>query len=78
MYMGISIGITCIQVQIGALVPELTLDYDERTSLSVYRLGIGNLIALVAVMIHSAIVTSFHDEGEIDKGYQLSGAIFGR
>ncbi|GMH49287.1 hypothetical protein TrVE_jg1367 [Triparma verrucosa] len=77
MYMGISIGITCIQVQIGALVPELTLDYDERTSLSVYRLGIGNLIALVAVMIHSAIVTSFHDEGEIDKGYQLSGAIFG-
>ncbi|GMH93601.1 hypothetical protein TL16_g12676 [Triparma laevis f. inornata] len=77
MYMGISIGITCIQVQVGALVPELTLDYDERTSLSVYRLGIGNTIALVAVMIHSFIVTTFNDDGRIDVGYQLSGAIFG-
>lgn len=41
------------------------------------RLGIGNTIALVAVMIHSFIVTTFNDDGRIDVGYQLSGAIFG-
>lgn len=77
MYMGISIGITCIQVQIGALVPELTLDYDERTTLSTYRLGIGNVIALIAVLIHSSIVTAFLQEGRLEDGYRTSGGLFG-
>ena len=76
MYMGISIGITCIQVQIGALVPELTLDYDERTSLSVYRLGIGNTIALAAVLVHSFIVNIYTEKDQADVGHRISGAVF--
>jgi len=74
--MGISIGITCIQVQIGSLVPELTLDYDERTSLSSYRLGIGNLVSFVAVLSHSQIIKAYSLENQ-DDGYRLSGLIFG-
>ncbi|GMI22052.1 hypothetical protein TeGR_g11999 [Tetraparma gracilis] len=73
-YMCISIGITC--VQIGALVPELTLDYDERTSLSAYRLGVGNVISFIAVMTHAQIIKQWTGEDEA-VGYRLSGAIFG-
>jgi Na+/melibiose symporter-like transporter len=63
-------------VQIGALVPELTLDYDERTSLSAYRLGVGNVISFIAVMTHAQIIKQWTGEDEA-VGYRLSGAIFG-
>eukprot|EP01062_Namystynia_karyoxenos_P035260 TRINITY_DN25849_c4_g1_i2.p1 TRINITY_DN25849_c4_g1~~TRINITY_DN25849_c4_g1_i2.p1 ORF type:complete len:806 (+),score=202.01 TRINITY_DN25849_c4_g1_i2:92-2509(+) len=76
-YMGCSIGITCIQVQIGSLTPELTDDYDERTSLATYRLGIGNVIAFAMLMAHSQTVGYFTDGGDARSGYRISGAFCG-
>ena len=54
MLLGISGSLTAIQVQIGALVPELTSDYDERLIVSVFRLAIGQIIALTLVLIFGA------------------------
>eukprot|EP00756_Hemistasia_phaeocysticola_P018334 Hpha_TRINITY_DN15587_c0_g1::TRINITY_DN15587_c0_g1_i1::g.108442::m.108442/K03292/TC.GPH; glycoside/pentoside/hexuronide:cation symporter, GPH family len=75
MYMGISAGITAVQVQVGSLAPELTDDYDERTSLSTFRLGVGNIIALVFVAVHGGIVSAFEDDKAT--GYRVSGALVG-
>jgi len=75
MYMGISAGITCVQVQVGSLAPELTDDYDERTSVSTFRLAVGNIIALVFVAVHAGIVSAFGDDKAT--GYRVSGAVIG-
>lgn len=74
-YMCLSAGITSIQVQITSLTPELTSDYDERTTLATYRLAIGNIFALFCLFAHSMIVQSF-DQNDRDVGYQISAAIF--
>ena len=45
---------TVVSVPYGALMPELTRDYDERTSLSAFRMGssfIGNLVAAAGVAL---------------------------
>lgn len=45
---------TVVSVPYGALMPELTQDYDERTSLSAFRMGssfIGNLVAAAGVAL---------------------------
>eukprot|EP01065_Artemidia_motanka_P006024 TRINITY_DN12927_c0_g3_i1.p1 TRINITY_DN12927_c0_g3~~TRINITY_DN12927_c0_g3_i1.p1 ORF type:complete len:755 (+),score=144.09 TRINITY_DN12927_c0_g3_i1:55-2319(+) len=76
-YMGISMGITCVQVQIGSLTPELTDDYDERTSLATYRLAIGNIIAFACLMAHSQTVGRLTDEGRAVDGYRISSGFCG-
>ena len=50
------------QVQITSLTPELTKDYDERTTLATYRLAIANVFALICLSAHSVIVQSFNAE----------------
>eukprot|EP00939_MAST-03C_sp_MAST-3C-sp1_P001823 g1823.t1 len=74
-YMALSAGITSIQVQITSLTPELTSDYDERTTLATYRLAIANVAALICLFIHSSIVQSF-DQEDKKYGYQISASIF--
>jgi len=53
------------------------MDYDERTALSVYRLGIGNIIGLIGVLVHSAIVSAYTVDEEGVTGYRIAGFIFG-
>lgn len=78
--MGVSAGITSIQVQIGALVPELTDDYDERTSVSAFRLFLGNLIGFIAALSHNQIVNHQQLDNVIElkvaHRYRISGAVF--
>jgi len=78
MYMGVSAGVTSIQVQIGALVPELTDDYDERTGVSGWRLGIANLLGLGAALTHSQIIRLAPRESQegYQEGYRVSAAVF--
>jgi len=71
-YMGVSVGITSIQVQIGALVPELTDNYDERTSVSGWRIAMMSIIGLAAAICHSSLVSGSLEPAS---SYRLSGAI---
>lgn len=72
-YMGVSIGVTCIQVQISSLTPELTTDYDERTIVSAYRLVAVLVGGLACVMTHAGILAAIDDTA---LGYRVSGFIF--
>jgi GPH family glycoside/pentoside/hexuronide:cation symporter len=72
-YMGVSIGVTMIQVQITSLAPELTTDYDERTVVSAYRLVAVIAGGLVCVLGHAGILSIFDD---VALGYRVSGCVF--
>jgi GPH family glycoside/pentoside/hexuronide:cation symporter len=71
--MGVSIGVTMIQVQITSLAPELTTDYDERTVVSAYRLVAVIAGGLVCVLGHAGILSIFDD---VALGYRVSGCVF--
>jgi GPH family glycoside/pentoside/hexuronide:cation symporter len=72
-YMGVSVGVTMIQLQIASLTPELTDDYDERTTISAYRLVAVVISGLIGVLLHTFIVSTFTDRAH---GYRFSGAVF--
>ncbi|GMI01250.1 hypothetical protein TrST_g7013 [Triparma strigata] len=75
-FCGCSIGVTCFNISVASLVPELTDDYDERTSLSSYRLAIGNAVGFCGLMAMSNIVT--HYEGDAPQtGFKLGGLVVG-
>jgi len=76
MYMGVSCGITAIQVQVGALVPELTDDYDERTSLAGWRIGIMSVAGLIAAVCHNMFV-NIRTVSHNASGFRISGGVFG-
>ncbi len=64
---------TVINVPYTSLTPELTRDYDERTSLNSYRAAFSIGGALVAAVVHPIIVGQFDD---IRVGYMVSGFIW--
>jgi GPH family glycoside/pentoside/hexuronide:cation symporter len=76
-HMCVSVGITSVQVQIGALVPELTDDYDERTSVSAFRLFIGNFVGFLCALCHNQVINR-GEEYNFPKAnrYRISGAMF--
>ena len=56
-------AITAVNVPYVALTPELTQDYDERTSLNTYRFGFSILLgSVVAAFAHNLIVANFADK----------------
>ncbi len=65
---------TVVNVPYTALTPELTRDYDERTSLNSYRFGFSVGGALVSAVLHPIIVGQFADPRT---GYMASGALWG-
>ncbi len=70
---------TAINVPYAALTPELTHDYDERTSLSAYRLSFSILGSVAAAFLHTVIVAAFGDgsgSGSVYTGYMVSAAIW--
>jgi GPH family glycoside/pentoside/hexuronide:cation symporter len=64
---------TIINVPYAALTPELTRDYDERTSLNSYRFAFSIGGALVSAVLHPIIVRQF---GDIRTGYMVSGLVW--
>ena len=64
---------TAINVPYAALTPELTHDYDERTSLSSYRMSFSILGGVLAAFFHTILVGLFP---EVRVGYMVSAAIW--
>jgi glycoside/pentoside/hexuronide:cation symporter, GPH family len=65
---------TAINVPYTALTPELSRDYDERTSLNSYRFGFSILGGVAAASLHGIILNGFGDR--VVAGYQVSAAIW--
>ena len=80
-----SLFYTVVQVPYLALTPELAPGYDERTSLSAYRVGFGVLASLLAVALPPVIITSFGtSSGDAPTlaasgptGWRVMGVLFG-
>lgn len=68
-------GFTAVNVPYAAMTPELTDDYDERTSLNAYRFSFSILGGTLAAFFHAVIVGSFEGEA-ILRGYAISAAIW--
>ncbi len=64
---------TAVNVPYAALTPELTHDYDERTSLSSYRFSFSILGGVLAAFLHTIIVGAF---ASVFTGYAVSAAIW--
>jgi GPH family glycoside/pentoside/hexuronide:cation symporter len=64
---------TVINVPYTALTPELTHDYDERTSLNSYRFAFSVGGALLSAVLHPIIVSNAPD---VRTGYLISGMIW--
>jgi GPH family glycoside/pentoside/hexuronide:cation symporter len=64
---------TIINVPYTALTPELTRDYDERTSLNSYRFAFSVGGALLSAVLHPIIVNNAPD---LRTGYLISGLIW--
>jgi len=63
-----------MNISVAALVPELTDDYDERSSLSAYRLAIGNLLGFCSLMVMTQILETY-DSTDIVDGYRNSSFV---
>ena len=64
---------TAVNMPYSALTPELTHDYDERTSLSSYRFSFSILGGVFAAFFHTIIVDKFPS---VTTGYAVSAAIW--
>lgn len=64
---------TAVNVPYTALTPELTSDYDERTSLNAYRFSFSILGGMIAAVLHGIIVNSFDS---VLLGNMVSAAIW--
>jgi GPH family glycoside/pentoside/hexuronide:cation symporter len=70
---------TAVNVPYAALTPELTHDYDERTSLSSYRFSFSILGGVFAAFLHTVIIDTIAPpggEGNIYTAYMISAAIW--
>ncbi|WP_420642738.1 MFS transporter [Candidatus Leptofilum sp.] len=67
-------GFTAVNVPYTALTPELTQDYDERTSLNSFRFSFSILGGLAALAVHSVLIEAFPT---VTQGYAISAAVMG-
>jgi GPH family glycoside/pentoside/hexuronide:cation symporter len=68
-------GFTAVNVPYAALTPELTGDYDERTSLNAYRFSFSILGGTLAAFFHAVIVSGYEGTAVLH-GYLLSAGIW--
>ena len=66
---------TAVNVPYTAMTPELSDDYDERTSLNAYRFSFSILGGSLAAFVHTMIIGSFTGEAVL-RGYAISAAIW--
>ena len=74
-YLLFDAAITVVYMPYVALTPELTQDYDERTSLTSYRMAFSIFASLVAFVLPATIVGTFSPENA--RRFLLMGVIFG-
>jgi len=70
----LDLGFTVVNVPYTALTPEMTSDYDERTSLTNYRFAFSIGSGLIAAVTHPMIVGAF--PGDPRTGYMVSALIW--
>jgi len=70
------LAFTIVNVPYTALTPELTRDYDERTSLNSYRFAFSIGSGLLAAVSHPIIVEVFKPLGGEQLGYAVSALIW--
>ncbi len=68
-------GFTAVNVPYTAMTPELSDDYDERTSLNAYRFSFSILGGTLAAFIHTVIIGSFTGEAVV-QGFAISAGIW--
>lgn len=74
LYIFFTTSYTLYAVPYMSLTPELTTDYDERTSLTAYRMAFSIFGGLIAAAVPMLIV---HHYDSPAKGFNIMGAIFG-
>lgn len=67
---------TIVNVPYTALTPELTRDYDERTSLNSYRFAFSIGGSLLAAVLHPVIVDAVAASSNVQTGYLVSISIW--
>ncbi|MCB1325600.1 MAG: MFS transporter [Spirochaetales bacterium] len=73
-YMLLCTVYTCVNIPYNALTPELTADFDERTSLNGYRMIFAVIGTLIGAGTALPIISAFEDRTQ---GFMAMGAIFG-
>ncbi|MCB8984902.1 MAG: MFS transporter [Ardenticatenaceae bacterium] len=73
-YLFFSTIVSIVMLNYNALQAEITLDYDERTSLSGLRIFFSTLASIAAALLPLEIVKQFDD---VRQGYLVMGVIFG-
>jgi oligogalacturonide transporter len=73
-YLFFSTIISIVMLNYNALQSEMTLDYNERTSLSSIRIFFSTLSSIIAALIPLEIVKQFTD---VRQGYVVMGLVFG-
>jgi oligogalacturonide transporter len=73
-YLFFSTVVSIVMLNYNALQSELSLDYDERTSLSSARIFFSALASIVAALVPMEIVKAFPD---VRQGYIVMGLVFG-
>ncbi|CAD7952639.1 unnamed protein product [Amoebophrya sp. A120] len=74
-YMGVSIGISCIQLQIVTLCPELSEDYSERVELNGLRLAAVVIFGFLIAIVRQAIIYTEVFGGGENGGIRASGIV---
>ena len=72
-YISLSLSITVLSVPYLALIPEMSTDYDERTSVNTYRA----IAAISGTMVAAAFFGIAHALGGESHGFALTGLIIG-
>ncbi|MFC1464114.1 MAG: MFS transporter [Candidatus Brachytrichaceae bacterium NZ_4S206] len=67
---------TVVNVPYTALTPELSRDYDERTSLNSYRFAFSITAGLIAAVTHPIIVDAVSANSDVQTGYAVSALIW--
>jgi oligogalacturonide transporter len=73
-YLSFSTVVSIVMLNYNALQSEMTLDYDERTSLSSIRIFFSTVASIVAALVPLEIVKQFDD---VRQGYVAMGVLFG-
>jgi GPH family glycoside/pentoside/hexuronide:cation symporter len=74
-YLLFDAGLTLIYMPYVSLTPELTQDYDERTSLTSYRMAFSIFASLIAFVVPAAIIGEYRPESA--SRFLLMGVVFG-
>jgi Na+/melibiose symporter-like transporter len=72
-YVSLSLSITVLSVPYLALVPEMSTDYDDRTSINTYRA----IAAITGTMVAAAFFGIAQALGGEERGFALTGAAIG-